>query len=142
MVRFNGVPLTPRPLHTFSSSVLYSVRFNGVPLASFSPSCGLRQGDPLSLYLFLLVADGLSVLLDHYKQLGLLEEIKVCRRAPSISHLLFVNDSLLFFRTSEVQAQHVKNLLEIFEKNTSQLLSPSKCSLLVRDGSDGEAVDR
>jgi hypothetical protein len=53
--------------------VQYSVCFNNVPLETFKPTHGLRQGDPLSPYLFLFVTDGLSKLIQHETQQGLYE---------------------------------------------------------------------
>jgi hypothetical protein len=53
--------------------VQYSVCFNNVPLEPFKPTHGLRQGDPLSPYLFLFVTDGLSKLIQHETQQGLYE---------------------------------------------------------------------
>jgi hypothetical protein len=50
------------------TTVWYSVHFNNVLLDSFTPSRGLRQGGPLSPYLFLFVVDGLSMILQHEVQ--------------------------------------------------------------------------
>lgn len=124
------------------SSVRYSVRFNGVLSEPFQPSRGLRQGDPLSPYLFLFVADTLSVILQREIQMGRLEELRVSRRAPGISHLLFADDALLFFRADTEQAAKIKQVLQIFQEGTGQLLSPAKCSILTRDTLDGEVQEQ
>jgi hypothetical protein len=118
---------------TCVTSVRYVVKFNGTLLDSFAPSGGLRQGDPLSPFLFLFVADGLSALLNKGIHENSLSPIKVCRRAPGVSHLLFADDTLLFFKASSEQATWVKQTLDTYASSTGQLINPSKCSLLFGD---------
>lgn len=122
------------------TSVRYTVRFNGAPFCPFTPTRGLRQGDLLLPYLFLLVADGLSTLIKHQEALGNLQGIRVCRRAPSVSHLLFADDSLLFFHANVAQATVVKSIIATFERCTGQLISPAKCSMLVNEDGDPSEV--
>jgi hypothetical protein len=112
------------------TSVSYKVKFNGNLLDSFSPSRGLQQGDPLSPFLFLFVADGLSMLLRKEIEDQNIEALRVCRSAPCVSHLLFADDSLLFFKARGDQAARIKGVLDIYASSTGQLINPSKCSIL------------
>jgi hypothetical protein len=82
------------------SSVTYSVLVNGVPYGNIIPSRGLRQGDPLSPYLFLLVAEGLSSLLVRAEQEGKLTGVPISAGGVRLTHLLFVDDNLLFCRAN------------------------------------------
>jgi hypothetical protein len=59
-----------------------------------------------------------------------LYDLKCCRGAPGILHLLFADDTLLFFQATSQQAIVVKEALNMFEKGTGQILSSAKCSLL------------
>jgi hypothetical protein len=107
----------------------YSIKFNGTLLEAFSPTRGLRQGDPLSPFLFLFVADGLSSLLQNEVLVNGIAPIKVCRNAPGISHLLFADDTLIFFRAIPKEAARVKHVIKVFEEGTRQLINPNKCSI-------------
>jgi hypothetical protein len=112
------------------TTIQYSIRFNNVTLEAFKPSRGLRRGDPLSPYLFLFVADGLSNLLKHEVSQGWLQEVHVCRRAPGISHLLFADDTLLFLEAKMDQAKIIHDVLRKYERCTGQFINPAKCSMM------------
>lgn len=87
-------------IHQCISTVSFSVMVNGSRSKSFQPSCGIRQGDPLSPYLFILVAQALSEGLLSMASNGICKGIAVSRRSPSINHLLFADDCFLLWNLS------------------------------------------
>ena len=62
---------------------------NGEPHGDIKPTRGLRQGDPLSPYLFLLVFQGLNDLIQQVVVAGDIGGFSLCRNGPRISHLFF-----------------------------------------------------
>jgi hypothetical protein len=112
------------------TNVKFSIHFNNVLLDSFQPSHGLCQGYPLSPYLFLFIADGLSRILQDAMQRRSVQELMICRRVPGISHLLFADDTLLFLEIKKDQAQIIKEYLQLFEACTGQLINPPKCPIM------------
>jgi hypothetical protein len=111
------------------SSVTYSVRFNSQTTEEFVPTRGIRQGDPLSPYLFLLCAEGLSSCLLHEEEVRGIEGIKVCRGAPSVSHLLFADDSLVLLKADMTNATSLQRVLDDYCANSGQLVSVAKSSI-------------
>ncbi|CAN6566565.1 unnamed protein product [Malus baccata var. baccata] len=77
-------------------TVEFSILINGMPGRTFKPTRGLRQGDPLSPYLFLLISEVLLLLISRAVQQGYLEGIKLSTSGPMLSHLLFADDTLIF----------------------------------------------
>lgn len=80
------------------TTVSYSVLLNGETKDVIYPSRGICQRDPLSPFLFLLCVEGLSTMLKREESLGNIRGVIVCWRAPQLSHLFFVDDSIIFSR--------------------------------------------
>lgn len=82
------------------SIVSYFCVINGEPLGYFTLEIGLCQGDSFYLYLFLLCFEGLYRLLHKKEHCYHILGVSVCRATPTISHLIFIDDSLIFYKTS------------------------------------------
>ena len=111
------------------TSVNYAIKVNGCPMGSITPTRGIRQGDPLSPYLFLLCAEGLSSLIKASVVNGVLKGISVCRGGPELSHLFFVDNSLIFYRVSMEDCDELQRVLGVYERASGQQLNRAKTSL-------------
>ncbi|XP_028076555.1 uncharacterized protein LOC114278664 [Camellia sinensis] len=96
----------------FISTVSFSVMVNGESRASFILSSGLRQGDPLSPYWFILIADVLSLLISNQLQDHKLAGMRLTRNCPALSHLFFTDDALLFSKASIADCLALKSTVE------------------------------
>lgn len=73
----------------------------------FKPTRGIRQGDPLSPYLFIIVANVLSLLMKQALEAGTLCGIRLNRHCPTLSHLLFADDSIFFLNGTILECQNL-----------------------------------
>ncbi|OMO99000.1 reverse transcriptase [Corchorus capsularis] len=107
-------------------SVSFSVVVNGDVTEEFKPARGLRQGDPLLPYLFLMCTEGLSALLSKGKTDGLLSGVSVSRNGPRVSHLFFADDSPLFGKANSAESEKVRDYLKIYEECSGQKINFDK----------------
>lgn len=78
----------------FSAS--FSVLVNGSPSRQFKASRSIRQGDPLSPFLFTIVAEALGALLVQAPDIGLVKGFEAVHNGETISHLQFMDSTVLF----------------------------------------------
>jgi hypothetical protein len=95
----------------------------------FIPIRGIRLGDLLSPYLFLICAEGLSSSLLHVENIGGIDGVKLCMGATSVSHLLFVDDSLTLLKADLNNAISLRQVLDSYCANSGQLVSVAKSSI-------------
>ncbi|VVA39353.1 PREDICTED: reverse mRNAase [Prunus dulcis] len=115
---------------------------NGTPTGFIQPQQGLRQGDPLSPYLFLICTEGMTALIQHFAWSGLLHGIKVSSSSLPLSHLLFADDSILFCKATEGEMDMVKHVLDLYAKGSGQQANFDKSSLFFSTNCLQETRDR
>lgn len=107
------------------TSPTFSILLNGQPTRQFRPSRGLRQGDPLSSFLFIICVEGFSSLLRD-AEARKIHGLKIGKKVNAISHLFFADDSLLFTRANEGEAEKSLEILSTYEAALGQRLNMEK----------------
>lgn len=111
------------------TTVSYSFLVNGSPRGRVLPQRGIRQGDPLSPYIFILCSEVLSGLCSKAQSSGALLGIRVARRSPRINHLLFADDTLFFCKAGEKSCSALKDILLKYEQASGQKINVHKSSI-------------
>ena len=94
-----------------------------------TPTHGLRQGDPLSPYFFLMCTEGLHGLISKSTHNCDIQGVSLCRNGPRITHLLFADDSLLFCRAREEECQSLLEVLAKYERASRQQINHTKTTI-------------
>jgi hypothetical protein len=119
------------------TSVSYRIKVNSEYTARIFPQRGLRQGDLLSPYLFIICGEGLSSMLQKADLEGKIEGIRVCREVPRINHLFFADDSLVLMHACRHDAQELRRILRVYEKVSGQMINTDKSSVLFSPNTKG-----
>ncbi|GJZ70972.1 RNA-directed DNA polymerase, eukaryota, reverse transcriptase zinc-binding domain protein, partial [Tanacetum coccineum] len=114
------------PHHSSKTSILV----NGSPTFEFSIKRGLRQGNPISPFLFILVMEGLHVALSNAVQSGLIHGVKFGSPRITLSHLFYADDVMI---TTEWSSHDMDNIIHLLLDRFLSRLSSWKANLLFID---------
>ena len=102
------------------STATYSILINWEPQGNIVPTRGLRQGDPLSPYLFLLCIEGFHGLLKKAEDMGEIKGVSISHNDPKLTHLFFADNSLIFCKAKKNDCQKLLEILNTYERATGQ----------------------
>jgi len=108
------------------SSPIMSILLNGSPSEAFTPSRGLRQGDPLSPFLFILAAEGLGSLVNDQVSREQIKGLQICGEDIPVSHQQFVDDVMLYGQATLKEAQKIIKSLSQFSESFGMEINKDK----------------
>lgn len=123
--RLDTVKLILSCISTTSAVLL----FNGDQIGEICPSCGLRQGDPILPYIFILCMEYLSTLINLKCEEGSWKKIKASCSGPGFSHIFFADNLLLSAKTDEGNVEAVVEVLDVFCKLSGLKISKEKSKI-------------
>ncbi|GJZ71170.1 retrotransposon protein, putative, ty1-copia subclass, partial [Tanacetum coccineum] len=95
------------------SSAMASILVNGSPTSEFPFYCGLKQGDPLAPFLFILIMESLHISVSKAVDEGVFKGLSIQGSDP-ISHLFYADDAVFVGEWSEVNLVNLVRILDCF----------------------------
>jgi len=118
------------------SIVTYNILVNGAPTEKFKHDYGIRQGDPLSPYIFIVYTNILSCMLQDLEDKGMLKGVEINKGELPISHLMFANDIIIFFKISNQTIHNLSQTLQSFYEMSGQKINDTKSVIVVSPNCD------
>ncbi|KAJ9567589.1 hypothetical protein OSB04_003555 [Centaurea solstitialis] len=112
------------------STAKSSVLINGVPTKEFRVEKGVRQGDPLAPFLFILAAEGLNVAFKEAQRANIFKGIRLDDSIEELSILQFADDAIIMGEWDPLNAKNLIRILKCFELCSGLSINLSKSSLL------------
>ena len=109
-------------------AVTFSILVNGQPSNWITPSRGVRQGDPISPYLFIIVSQNLSVILNRARNIDMIPGFDK-NLHYNFNHLMYADDLILISHATRRIARNIKFCLAIYAAMTGQYFNSSKSAI-------------
>uniref|UniRef100_A0A2N9IMG3 CCHC-type domain-containing protein n=1 Tax=Fagus sylvatica TaxID=28930 RepID=A0A2N9IMG3_FAGSY len=119
-----------------------SIEWNFILVSTIIPSKGLRQGDPLSPYLFILCSDILAKIINREVDRGSIQGVKLNPAASPITKLFYADDVLLFYRAKIREVDVMMKCIEKYCQWSGQSISIEKSGLFVSKGAHKQFMNQ
>lgn len=104
----------------------YSILLNGAPTTTFNETRGLRQGDPLSTFLFIIAAEGLGRYIKKELRDNNIQGLQLWGTRTTVTHQQFVDDIMIYCKATLREVKRIKKILEIFMEATGMEVNKDK----------------
>eukprot|EP00253_Pinus_taeda_P016878 PITA_16878 len=123
-------------IHSLISSPSFSILVNGTPSKTFSASRGLRQGDPLSPFLFILAAEGLGRFIKKEREANKIKGLKLWGNNLHLTHQQFVDDIMFFGEPTVKEVKHLRKILDLFAEASGLEINRDKSCVFIFNAVD------
>ncbi|KAJ9542202.1 LOW QUALITY PROTEIN: hypothetical protein OSB04_028708 [Centaurea solstitialis] len=112
------------------STAKVSVLINGAPTKEFNLNKGVRQGDPLAPFLFILAAEGLAVIMKEAHRANIFHGVQLVNGLEDVSLFQFADDAIIAGDWNHNNAKNLIRILKCFEICSGLKINLNKCRIL------------